>query len=135
MIVVDTNVAAYFLIEGVGTRAAGAVHRKDPAWAAPLLWRSEFRNVLTLHLRQGRVTRPQALVLMKEAEILLGATDFHVDSARVLDLSASSGCTAYDCEFAALAEELQVPLVTSDRDLLKAFPALAVPLEKFAGAA
>ena len=132
MIVVDTNVLAYLLIEGEWTARARSARLKDPAWVAPALWRSEFRNVLTLHQRHGGLPRAKALLLMGEAEGLLGAEDFQVDSARVLDLAAASGCTAYDCEFAALAEELQVPLVTSDRDLLKAFPALAVPLEKFA---
>ena len=43
-----------------------------------------------------------------------------------------SGCTAYDCEFVALADVHQVPLVTVDRRILKAFPKLAISLERFA---
>ena len=134
MIVVDTNVLSYLLIEGQETARAHAARRKDPQWAAPVFWRSEFRNVLALHRRKGLLARAQALVLMGEAEELLGAADFCVDSSRVLDLAASSGCTAYDCEFVALAETLGVPLVTTDREVLKAFPATAVSLPGFAGA-
>lgn len=39
-----------------------------------------------------------------------------------------SNCSAYDCEFVALAMALGVKLMTMDAKLLKAFPTLAVPL-------
>ena len=44
-----------------------------------------------------------------------------VDSATVLALAASSNCSAYDCEFVALADYLDVPLVTADRKLKTRF--------------
>lgn len=46
-------------------------------------------------------------------------------------LAARSGCSAYDCEFVTLARDLDVRLVTLDRQILRSFPKLAVPLEKF----
>ena len=49
----------------------------------------------------------------------------------VLDLIAESDCTAYDCEFMALAKELGLPLVTADKQLLSQFPDWAVSLEEF----
>ncbi len=45
MIVVDTNVVAYFLIDGPQTPNAEHALIKDPDWFAPPLWRSEFHNV------------------------------------------------------------------------------------------
>jgi predicted nucleic acid-binding protein len=39
-----------------------------------------------------------------------------------------SDCSAYDCEFAALAMRLGVKLVTMDSKLLRAFPKYAVSL-------
>ncbi len=52
MIVVDTNVIAYLLLSPPYSKAAEELYCNDSKWAAPRLWRSEFRNVLTLYLRK-----------------------------------------------------------------------------------
>ena len=46
----------------------------------------------------------------------------------VLELVRDSDCSAYDCEFVALAMSLGVKLVTDEKKLLKAFPKHAVAL-------
>jgi predicted nucleic acid-binding protein len=46
----------------------------------------------------------------------------------VLELVKESHCSAYDCEFVALAETLGVTVVTMDAKLIKAFPTIAEPL-------
>lgn len=123
MIVVDTNVIAYLLLPGDFTQRAEALLKREPDWAAPVLWRSEMRNVLATLLRQGRLTPPQATAVQAEAESLLAGAEYSVASPRVLELSASTDCSAYDCEFVALAEVLDVTLYTLDARLLRAFPA------------
>lgn len=133
MIVADTNLIAYLLIRSEPTPVAQEVLRKDPVWAAPLLWRSEFRNVLALYLRRGHLTLVDALQYMQEAEALLRGREYEVPSPPVLELSQQSGCTAYDCEFVHLARELGVSLVTSDRTVLRTFPDLAISIQDFAG--
>ncbi|MCS5699215.1 type II toxin-antitoxin system VapC family toxin [Cyanobium sp. FGCU-52] len=130
MIVVDTNVVAYLLLEGPQTERAEALLLHDPEWAAPLLWRSEFRNVLSGYLRRGRLDRQQVLRLQGQAESLLEAREVPVDSADVFQLVEASDCSAYDCEFVAAALALQTRLITSDRQLLRAFPEVASPLEQ-----
>ncbi|HEX8453726.1 MAG TPA: type II toxin-antitoxin system VapC family toxin [Longimicrobium sp.] len=131
MIVADSNLVAYLLIEGDQTSTAQAVLKRDPIWAAPLLWRSEFRNVLALYLRQKHLTLADALQYVQEAEALLHGNEYQVESAPVLRLAEQSECSAYDCEFVHLAQELSLPLVTSDKRVLRAFPTVAVSMQDF----
>lgn len=128
MIVVDSNVVAYLYLPGEYTAAAEALLEQDPDWTAPLLWRSEFRNVLAGCLRRGTLSFAQACDLQSEAQDLLAGSEFEVDSHAVLELVRDSDCSAYDCEFMALAIRLDAKLVTVDKKLLKAFPERAVHL-------
>ena len=89
---------------------------------AKLLWRSEFRNVLSVYLRQGSFTLPMALEIQRTAQLLMADREFAIDSEGVLRLAVDSGCSAYDAEFVCLAQSEGIPLITSDRALLRQFP-------------
>ena len=128
MIVVDTNVVAYLSLPGDHTEKAEALLEQDPDWAAPLLWRSEFRNILARYMRRKTLTFEAARDVQLEAENLLAGAEHEVDSRLVLELVRDSDCSAYDCEFVALAMTLGAKLVTMDTKLLKAFPKYAVAL-------
>lgn len=128
MIVVDSNVLAYLYLPCEHTAAAEALYERDPDWAAPILWRSEFRNILAGCLRRGTISFEQTLRLQQEAEGLLEGAEYEVDSRSVLELVRDSDCSAYDCEFIALAIKLETKLVTMDKKLLRAFPKHAVGL-------
>ena len=128
MIVVDSNVLAYLYLPGEYTAAAETLLEQDSDWAAPILWRSEFRNILAGYMRRKAITIEQAKSLQREAESLLEGAEFEVESSAVLELVQNSDCSAYDCEFVALAMTLGVKLVTMDAKLLKAFPKHAVAL-------
>jgi predicted nucleic acid-binding protein len=128
MIVVDTNVLAYLYLPGNHTAQAEALLERDPDWTAPVLWRSEFRNILAGFMRRRTLSFEQARDLQAEAESLLSGSEYEVESQRVLELVRDSDCSAYDCEFAALAMKLGTALVTMDAKLLKAFPKVAVAL-------
>jgi predicted nucleic acid-binding protein len=129
VIVVDTNVLVPLWFRSERTPLCEALLRKDPAWATPRLWLSEFRNVAVEQVRKGRVSPEAAEKVVGLAVEFLGARTFDVSSPNVLRRAISSGCTAYDCEYIVLAEELGVALVTSDRQILRAFPQIAVSLE------
>lgn len=128
MIVVDTNILAYLYLPGDHTRQAEALLETDPEWAAPVLWRSEFRNILAGYIRRKAISFDQACALQGEAESLLAGAEFEVDSSAVLELVRDSNCSAYDCEFIALAVKLNTTLVTADKKLLQEFPTRAVAL-------
>ena len=131
MIVADTNLIAYLLISGEWTQQAEAVKRLDAEWAAPLLWRSEFRNLLSLYVRREIFDLDHAIDLLRNAEEIMQEREHTISSVSVMKLATSSKCSAYDCEFVALAQSLSVPLVTSDRRILTAFPEIAISLEGF----
>ena len=131
MIVADTNLLIYLYVQGQRTQESEAVLQQDAVWTAPLLWRSEFRNVLISLVRTDALQLEQALVIIDEAERWLTGHEYSVVSRQVLDLASRSGCSAYDCEFVALAQDLEVPLVTNNRQILKAFPTIAVSPSAF----
>ncbi|MDT7836903.1 type II toxin-antitoxin system VapC family toxin [Aquabacterium sp. OR-4] len=128
MIVVDTNVLAYLYLPGEHTAAAEALLERDPDWSAPILWRSEFRNILAGYVRRSDISFEQAVSLQAEAESLLAGGEFEVESRTVLELVRDSDCSAYDCEFIALAVKLDTKLFTMDKKLLRAFPNRALPI-------
>ena len=128
MIVVDSNIVAYFYLPSAYTERAESLFGQDSDWAAPVLWRSEFRNILTGYLRLKLLSFDHAIKIQREAESLLLGAEYEIESERALALARDSTCSAYDCEFVALAMKLNSRLVTMDRALLRAFPNCTQPL-------
>jgi len=128
VIVVDTNIIAYLFMPCEHTANVELLLQRQPVWAAPLLWRSEFRNVLALYLRKGVLTLEQSIAIQSSAEDLMRGQEYEVSSYDVLALAARSGCSAYDCEFVALARRQQARLVSMDRRLVDSFADVACSL-------
>jgi predicted nucleic acid-binding protein len=131
VIVVDTNIIGYLYLNSERSKQAEQALRKDPQWSAPLLWRSEFRNVLVSYIRKQLLSLQAAEEIMEEAINLMIGQEYEVVSSRVLNLAARNSCSAYDCEFVALAQDLGVPLVTVDKQVFEQFPDIAVSLDKY----
>jgi predicted nucleic acid-binding protein len=133
MIVVDSNVLAYLYLPSEFTASAELLLAKEPHWAAPTLWRSEFRNVLALYMRKKLLTLDEAYIIYTEAESLLAGSEFETPTLDVLRLIETSECSAYDCEFVSLAQQQKTVLVTQDKKVLKQFPKIAFPISHFTG--
>jgi predicted nucleic acid-binding protein len=131
VIVVDTNVLAYALIEGAHTKLARRVREQDPVWRVPELWRHEFLNVLAVYTQQGGFDLKQATAVWQAATKLFIPCESGVRMSLVLTLAVENGISAYDAQFAALALSLGAPLVTEDRGLQRKFPGVAVSMGSF----
>lgn len=68
---------------------------------------------------------------MDRALALLRGREFEVASSEILKLVSESRCSAYDCEFISVAIDLDVPLVTVDKQLLQEFPNSAISLAAY----
>jgi predicted nucleic acid-binding protein len=131
MIVADTNLVSYLLIEGDRTEVARRVWARDPVWVLPTLWRSEFLNVLATMVRVGRLEAKEARTAWRRARDVFRGSEAEPDGEGVLDAAIEYGISAYDAQFVVVAETLDVPLVTFDEALSVACPGAAQSAESF----
>jgi predicted nucleic acid-binding protein len=131
MIVVDSMFLNYALITHPQfSDEVSALRSADANWCGPPIWRSEQRNVLMQYVRATDPRIPRTDIDLENAKGYMADAEqwmrtVQVRSEAVLGLAAESGCTAYDCEYVALARRLDQALVTYDNDVLTAFPDLA----------
>jgi len=69
--------------------------------------------------------------MMSAALLLMRGREYEASSNDVLALASDSHCSAYGFEFVTVSRELNVPLVTVDRQLLRRFPSVVVSLDAF----
>jgi predicted nucleic acid-binding protein len=131
MIVVDTNIIGNLYLSSDRSDQAEKALLIDSEWVAPILWRSEFRNVLAIYIRKNILMLEDAVRIMDEATLLMQGGEYEVVSTQVLRLVGESTCSAYDCEFVALARDLNVRLLTVDKQILKQFPNEAISLDEY----
>jgi predicted nucleic acid-binding protein len=101
VIVVDTNVLAYLLIE--------------------------FINRLAAQVKTGALSAPQAEALLGVAGQQI-AEWIEVPHAEVLALAIDRQISAYDARFIACAQRAGLPLVTEDARLRAATPGLSISI-------
>jgi predicted nucleic acid-binding protein len=131
VIIVDTNVITYLAMTSRYTEMAEQLLLQEPEWIVPSLWRNEFRNVLALYMRKSLISFEEALGIQAEMESFMQNGEYDVGSLDVLTLINQSTCSAYDCEFVALARSFNTKLVTMDRKVVKSFSGTAILLTDF----
>lgn len=124
MIVVDATVVAGFLFVADRFHAqADAVRAKDADWHCPELVFSEVRSVGMKHHQKGdTLDATIARCNLTAATVSV----YRMHSHSVLHAAKEGAIWVYDAEYVALARQLQVKLITTDEQLLKQFPAVAV---------
>ena len=127
MVVVDTNILAYLLIEGDHTKEAQALFARDADWRSDAFLMIEFSNVLATYRRGGGLSRGQAESLLAEAERRIRGL-VNVPHARALRVAEQFAVSAYDARFLASAQSLGGRLVTEDAKLRAAAPTLTLSL-------
>ena len=127
MIVVDVNIVAYLYLPGPFSAAAENLLLSNSEWASPRLWRSEFRNILATYMRKNLLSLEQANTIFTSANDLLSNNEYEVSTLQVLQLAHDSGCSAYDCEYVALAHHLKLPIFTADKALSVSYTHLTLP--------
>lgn len=131
MIVADSNIIAARNLTSVLTSKAEQVEEKDPVWIVPLLWRYEFQNILATAIKAKQIMPEYALEVWQKVAGILMENESEPSPAKVIDLVAKYGITAYDGQLIALAMEMGVLCVTEDGELQNKFPRVAVSMGDF----
>jgi predicted nucleic acid-binding protein len=131
VIIVDTLIIASFWLPSEFSEAAIQALKKDPQWTAPFLWRTQFRNIVAARLRRREITLELGLKFLAGAETMLKGSEFFVPYGQVMEQVRRSNCSAFACEFVALAQDLNCPLITLDAQTIADFPKLAQHLTQF----
>lgn len=125
MIVVDANIIAYLLIRGEHSESVDELQKSDEVWIAPGLWLDEFLNILCTYERNKQLTAQQSVSILQDALILMDGNSYDLPPERVLSVARRTGCSAYDSQYIALAEDLGTMLYTFDKRILRACKELA----------
>ncbi len=125
MIVVDTNLLVHFWFSSDSSNLSDQLYQKNSHWVAPILWKSEFRNVVLLYMRKDLIDLGEALLIVEKAERQMKDREFQVNSVQVLHHASQSNCSSYDCEFVSLANDFDINLITLNKQVLTEFPGIA----------
>lgn len=121
MVLVDTNILAYLLIQGDRTAAAQALYERDPDWRSEAFIFVEFSNILATYVRSNLLTRDGGTDLLGEAQRRLSAL-VNVEHHHALDVATEFGISAYDARFISSARQMRTRLITEDARLRRAVP-------------
>jgi predicted nucleic acid-binding protein len=130
VLLVDTNIVAYLLIDGDHTGGAQDLRRRDPDWRSEAFLLVEFTNVLASSIATKRMSNTLAGHILSEAITLLDGKLVRIAHPSVLSIAVRYRVTAYDGRFLALAQQLGSRLVTDDTKLRSAAPDLTQSLSE-----
>jgi predicted nucleic acid-binding protein len=127
VVLVDTNILAYLMIEGDRTAAAQKLFERDSDWCSEAFVMVEFSNVIATYVGVGALTQAQGTKLLAEAQTHLPTLN-NVVNTQALETAMQFGISAYDARFISLAKQLKQKLITEDAKLRVAVPAWTISL-------
>ena len=118
-LVVDSSLAACWCLPDEVSATAKSALRSGPkdGYLVPALFWFEFRNVLIINERRGRLTPGQSESALQLISRLIIVEDRTPNEPRVLHLARHHRLTVYDAAYLELAQRHGVPLATLDTQL------------------
>ena len=129
MVLIDTNILVFLLLQGEGTSQARELFHFDNDWRSDSFVLVEFSNVLATYLRERELMLGQATRLLATAEAVMQPRLIDVGHTKALESAVEYKVSAYDGRFLAAARQLDRPLITADAKLCSAAPRLTRSLE------
>jgi predicted nucleic acid-binding protein len=127
VVLVDTNILAYLMIEGDRTAAAQKLFERDSDWCSEAFAMVEFSNILATYIRTKALTQTQGVRLLTEAQALM-STLHNIANMQALETAIEYEISVYDARFISLSKHLKQKLVTEDMKLRAAVPVWTISL-------
>lgn len=131
MLVADNTLLCHFFLRSDLEDLARQVRDKDGDWIVPHLWKSEFANAIV----KAHWACPDPLELYYRAWdsacAVMEPCERPVDFHETVRLGTEHHISAYDAQYVYLARKFAIPLITEDSRLHRAFPTIAMSMEKF----
>ena len=131
MIVVDANILIYSLIESEYSPQIIELRARNADWRTASLCLYETLNVLATYQRRELMTLAQCQKLLRHASSFQAVAQCEVEMSAALAVAAKYGISGYDAQYVALAQSLNVPLITEDRKLRNAVAGMAFSIQEF----
>lgn len=131
MIVADANLVIYRYLRGPLSPLADAVVRRDADWRTTSLWKYEFTSAAVKMIRGRVVGEVEALAAIAMAADEMTAREVAVPQERALRVALLHGVSAYDAQYAALADTLGVQCVTADAAFARKTPLFTILASDF----
>jgi predicted nucleic acid-binding protein len=132
-VVIDSSVTVAWYFADERTAAVDEVLDlvTESGAIVPSLWRLEIANALQMAVRRGRIDtefRDQSIADLALLNITTDPETGGFAWTTTLQLADRHRLTVYDAAYLELAQRLNLPLATLDRDLRSAAHGLGIPL-------
>jgi len=134
-VVVDASFAGMWILPDESSKRAEGyladILSGDVIMAVADLWHVEMINMMLVAIKRKRINEEQAGEALELLDQLPLQTFDHQNvlwKKRMIMLARRFGLSAYDAAYVELADRLQCPLLTSDRDVQAAAEQLGIPL-------